>query len=911
TDANGCSNSGTTTITVNALPVVDAGTYAPVCIDATAVTLAGTPAGGTFSGTGVTGNNFDPTTAGAGTHTIMYNYTDGNGCAASATTTITVNNLPVVDAGTYAAVCIDAAAVTLAGTPAGGTFSGAGVTGNSFDPNAAGAGTHTITYKYTDANGCAASATTDITVNPIPVLDAGTYAPVCVDGAAITLVGSPAGGTFSGPGVAGNTFDPAAAGAGTHTITYGGVAGCNNSSVTTTITVNALPVVNAGTYNPVCVDGGAVTLAGTPAGGTFSGTGVTGNSFDPNAAGAGTHTITYNYTDANGCAASATTTITVNALPVVDAGTYAPVCIHAPAITLAGTPVGGTFSGAGVTGNSFDPNAAGAGTHTITYNYTDANGCAASATTDITVNPIPVLDAGTYAPVCVDGAAITLVGSPAGGTFSGPGVTGNSFDPAAAGAGTHTITYGGVAGCNNSSVTTTITVNALPVVDAGTYAPVCVDGAAVTLAGTPAGGTFSGTGVTGNSFDPNAAGAGTHTITYNYTDANGCAASATTTITVNALPVVDAGTYAPVCIHAPAITLAGTPVGGTFSGAGVTGNSFDPNAAGAGTHTITYNYTDANGCAASATTDITVNPIPVLDAGTYAPVCVDGAAITLVGSPAGGTFSGPGVTGNSFDPAAAGAGTHTITYGGVAGCNNSSVTTTITVNALPVVDAGTYAPVCVDGAAVTLAGTPVGGTFSGAGVTGNSFDPNAAGAGTHTITYNYTDANGCAASATTDITVNPIPVLDAGTYAPVCVDGAAITLVGSPAGGTFSGPGVTGNSFDPAAAGAGTHTITYGGVAGCNNSSVTTTITVNALPVVDAGTYATVCVDGAAVTLAGTPAGGTFSGTGVTGNSFDPNAAGAGTHTITYNYTDANGCAASATTTITVNALPVVDAGTY
>src|SRR5690606_13345059 len=712
-------------------------------------------------------------------------------------------------------------------------------------------------------------------------------------------------------GVTGNSFDPAAAGAGTHTITYGGVAGCNNSSVTTTITVNALPVVDAGTYAPVCVDGAAVTLAGTPAGGTFSGTGVTGNSFDPNAAGAGTHTITYNYTDANGCAASATTTITVNALPVVDAGTYAPVCIHAPAITLAGTPVGGTFSGAGVTGNSFDPNAAGAGTHTITYKYTDANGCAASATTDITVNPIPVLDAGTYAPVCVDGAAITLVGSPAGGTFSGPGVTGNSFDPAAAGAGTHTITYGGVAGRNNSSVTTTITVNALPVVDAGTYAPVCVDGAAVTLAGTPAGGTFSGTGVTGNSFDPNAAGAGTHTITYNYTDANGCAASATTTITVNALPVVDAGTYAPVCIHAPAITLAGTPVGGTFSGAGVTGNSFDPNAAGAGTHTITYNYTDANGCAASATTDITVNPIPVLDAGTYAPVCVDGAAITLVGSPAGGTFSGPGVTGNSFDPAAAGAGTHTITYGGVAGCNNSSVTTTITVNALPVVDAGTYAPVCVDGAAVTLAGTPVGGTFSGAGVTGNSFDPNAAGAGTHTITYKYTDANGCAASATTDITVNPIPVLDAGTYAPVCVDGAAITLVGSPAGGTFSGPGVTGNSFDPAAAGAGTHTITYGGVAGCNNSSVTTTITVNALPVVDAGTYATVCVDGAAVTLAGTPAGGTFSGTGVTGNSFDPNAAGAGTHTITYNYTDANGCAASATTTITVNALPVVDAGTY
>src|SRR5690606_13229374 len=322
------------------------------------------------------------------------------------------------------------AAITLAGTPAGGTFTGTGVTGNSFDPATAGVGTHTITYAFTDANGCSNSGTTTITVNALPVVDAGTYAPVCIDATAVTLAGTPAGGTFSGTGVAGNNFDPASAGAGTHTITYNYTDGNGcAASATTTITVNNLPVVDAGTYAPVCIDATAVTLAGTPAGGTFSGTGVTGNSFDPNAAGAGTHTITYNYTDANGCAASATTTITVNALPVVDAGTYAPVCIHAPAITLAGTPAGGTFSGAGVTGNSFDPNAAGAGTHTITYNYTDANGCAASATTDITVNPIPVLDAGTYAPVCVAGAAITLVGSPAGGTFSGPGVTGNKFDP--------------------------------------------------------------------------------------------------------------------------------------------------------------------------------------------------------------------------------------------------------------------------------------------------------------------------------------------------------------------------------------------------------------------------------------------------------------------------------------------------
>ena len=48
-----------------------------------------------------------------------------------------------------------------------------------------------------------------------------------------------------------------------------------------------------------------------------------------------------------------------------------------------------------------------------------------------------------------------------------------------------------------------------------------------------------------------------------------------------------------------------------------------------------------------------------------------------------------------------------------------------------------------------------------------------------------------------------------GINASYCADDAAVTMVGSPAGGTFSGTGVTGDSFDPATAGTGGHTITY------------------------------------------------------------------------------------------------------
>ena len=64
------------------------------------------------------------------------------------------------------------APITLTGTPAGGIFSGAGVTGNIFDPSAAGVGAHEIYYTYTDAAGCSAidTVTTSIVsgINELP-----------------------------------------------------------------------------------------------------------------------------------------------------------------------------------------------------------------------------------------------------------------------------------------------------------------------------------------------------------------------------------------------------------------------------------------------------------------------------------------------------------------------------------------------------------------------------------------------------------------------------------------------------------------------------------------------------------------------------------------------------------------------
>ena len=66
-----------------------------------ASSLVGTPAGGTFSGPGVSGNSFDPAVAGPGTHTIMYSYQDVSGCEANSSISTTVNSLTAIDGNKF------------------------------------------------------------------------------------------------------------------------------------------------------------------------------------------------------------------------------------------------------------------------------------------------------------------------------------------------------------------------------------------------------------------------------------------------------------------------------------------------------------------------------------------------------------------------------------------------------------------------------------------------------------------------------------------------------------------------------------------------------------------------------------------------------------------------------------------
>ncbi len=81
-----------TDLVISSSPVVTQDPFTQVCVyDQLFALTGGTPAGGTYTGPGVVAGAFDPGTAGVGTHTIVYTYTDGTGCSNTAQQALVVD----------------------------------------------------------------------------------------------------------------------------------------------------------------------------------------------------------------------------------------------------------------------------------------------------------------------------------------------------------------------------------------------------------------------------------------------------------------------------------------------------------------------------------------------------------------------------------------------------------------------------------------------------------------------------------------------------------------------------------------------------------------------------------------------------------------------------------------------------
>jgi hypothetical protein len=765
---NGCiSEPDTANLVVKPAPTVNTiGNRAHCNGDAaTGITFSSTPPGATFAwmsssnvgfGTAGTGSIGSYTAVNTGTAPVVATVSvtpTADGCPGNTTTfMVTVNPTPTANAVDSRVHCNGDAAGSIAfsGPVAGTTFSwmsSANVGFGTGATNVTSIGAYTATNTGTTpvvatvtviptANSCEGPAITfNVTVNPTPNVNAHDDAQYCPNtlADAINFSGGVSGATYNwtstadvgfGTGGSGNidayltigTFIPVTA-----TVVVTPVkAGCTGATDTFVITVNPTPGPNAPLGNdslcngamgsPIDLTGLDTTVTTHWTSSVDVGFGLSGDGDIPS------------YIGTNGTAAPLVTTVTVTSI-------------------------------------------------------SDA-GCAGNDTTGFLVTVYP--DPNANAPVdniflCSGASAdsINLKGLDNVTTFSwtstsdvgfGTAGTGNIPPYTAAtnpgpGAMTATVTVTGMSpnGCPGDTTGFIVTIYPNPTTVARDTA-ICL-GISIDLAslGIPPGGIWAGEGLTGSVFNMGGGlPADVYGVLYTYTDINGCNNADSAYITLNALPTVFAGDTA-ICASVASIDLTslGVPPGGTWSGEGVTGTTFSTAGLSAGAHGVMYTYAAGTTCVNSDSAYITINPLPNVVARDTA-ICA-GVALNLVpmGTPAGGTWSGTGVSSDMFnDGGALGAGVYTVTYTYTdANTCTSSDDANITINAAPTVvarDTSICASIVLD---LNLLSDPDGGTWSGTGASGTTFNGSGLSLGAHGLLYSYTDVNGCSASDSAYITL--------------------------------------------------------------------------------------------------------------------------------------------------------------
>lgn len=495
TDIWGCQDDSLMTIYVHPLPDPTINAVGPFCKNDASVMLTAATPGGTWSGSGIVDaatGEFDPWTAGAGTHAIIYSVTNFFDCENSDTIDIVVNDLPDPDITSPSSLCLNSGLENLTATIPGGIWTGNGVVNPTgvFDPFVAGLGSHMVIYGVADINGCIGYDTIIITVSDAPEVTATPAGPFCTGDPVAQLTGSPSGGTWSsttGSVTLTGLFDPAASGVGSHVVVYTVVD--NNSCVgedSITIVVNGLTNLVIAPSGPHCEEAASLLLSASVGGGYWSGNGIVNpliGEFNPTVAGGGLHTILYTVTGNDGCVSAASTQILVNATPDASINPAGPFCANDAAVTLTAVTPGGTFTGTTPPGSPiFDPQIAGPGTHLISYEVTDPNGCTNTGFTVIIVNELPEITGAVTDVTCPGDANGKIELSVEGGAppysyvWSNGDVTKNIDEIAA---GNYTVTVTDSKGCSEVAAftvgtsstpittTTVITPATTPIYDNG------------------------------------------------------------------------------------------------------------------------------------------------------------------------------------------------------------------------------------------------------------------------------------------------------------------------------------------------------------------------------------------------------------------------------------------------------------
>lgn len=411
----------------------------------------------------------------------------------------------------------------------------------------------------------------------------------------------------------------------------------------------------------------------------------------------------------------------------------------------------------------------------------------------ITVNPLPNVTTKLDTSIC-KGSSIQLKGGGATSYSWNNGISDNvSFAPTITN--TYTVTGTDINNCKNTA-NVTITVNPLPVITVSNSGPICANDSSFIL-------NQGGDALTKWSWKSNAnaffsdslikqpivkKAINNEVFTLKGTDANGCFSSATTTLTINQLPVFNLATNSP--CKKQTITLfcsSATAISYLWSNKnGYTNSQQNPTLSNCQLSDSGYYYlkfTDSKGCIKSDSIFVKINSLPVFTPSAISP-CENtpfsvkanflNASSYIWSGPVSLANTETVLVSNAANPTTHN-GDYSVTVTDAKGCSNTNKVT-VTVKPSPVISVTNNGPLCANDTTLSLNQT-------GDVLTKWSWTSNKSALFSDSLikqptlknvsngevfTLKGTDANGCASSASTTLTVNPLPVFKISANSP-CV----------------------------------------------------------------------------------------------------------------------------------------------
>ncbi|RYE19945.1 MAG: T9SS type B sorting domain-containing protein, partial [Sphingobacteriales bacterium] len=388
----------------------------------TTLTTTGATAYSWSPATGLSATNIaNPIATPASTTQYIVTGTNGFGCVAKDTVTVTVKPLPVIVKSANDTICnLQSIQLNVSGGASyswfpGGTLSNASIPNPVATPN----GSTTYTVTVTAANACINTDSIKISIDTV-VVNTIADASACLNTSTVlTTTGAAQYSWFPAAGLsAANIANPVATPATStqYVVTGTSAAGCTGTD-TVNITVKPLPVITASLDDSVCLNAsiqlnasGGVSYSWFPAQ-TLSNASIANPIATPVA-----NTMYYvTATGANNCTNKDSVNISVKPLPVVSKSANDTICSTQSAQLSASGGISYSWTPASTLNNAniANPIAMPSATTTYTVIVTGSNNCLATDSVKISLRPSPNFTVSPAYSTCVNGTAPLIAG---GGT---------------------------------------------------------------------------------------------------------------------------------------------------------------------------------------------------------------------------------------------------------------------------------------------------------------------------------------------------------------------------------------------------------------------------------------------------------------------------------------------------------------